>query len=186
MYIHMKKILAFGASSSKNSINHTFALWAASQLVDVEITSPHLREFEMPIFSVDREKEDGYPQFAHDFIQLINESDGIIISLAEHNGSFAAAFKNIYDWISRIEKPIWKNKPMMIMATSPGGRGGKTVLQSAETLFPRTGALINGVFSLPSFGQNFDDGIVNTELLDQFNEQLQLFEKAVDDTLVTG
>lgn len=34
----MKKILAFGASISKNSINKTFAIYAANQLQNVEKT----------------------------------------------------------------------------------------------------------------------------------------------------
>ena len=74
----------------------------------------------------------------------------------------------------------------MLLATSPGGRGGQTVLQSAEVLFPRKGAQINGVFSLPSFSQNFANGIVEGELLDSFQAQLKLFEEAIDQRLVAS
>jgi NAD(P)H-dependent FMN reductase len=27
-----------------------------------------------------------------------------------------AAFKNIFDWMSRIDKNVWQNKPMLLMA----------------------------------------------------------------------
>ena len=40
-------------------------------------------------------------------------------------------FKNIFDWISRIEKIVWYNKPMFLMSTSDGSRGAKLVLEIA-------------------------------------------------------
>ena len=70
--------------------------------------------------------------------------DAVIVSLAEHNGSYTAAFKNLYDWLSRIEKSIWKEKPLLIMAAAPGGRGGKSVLEAAEARFSRQGGKITG------------------------------------------
>ncbi len=175
----MKKILAFGASNSKTSINRQLAQWAASQVVDAEPIFLHLNDFEMPIYSIDREKEQGFPQLAKDFVELINKADGILISFAEYNGSFTSAFKNIYDWISRIEKPVWKNKPMMILATSPGERGGVRILSHVQQLFPSTGAQLAGIFSLPSFASNFDGGITDERLLAEFQEQLELFQQAL-------
>ena len=175
----MRKILAFGASNSKASINQQFAQWAANQVEDAETLFLHLNDFEMPIYSIDREKESGFPQLAQDFVALINEADGIVIFFAEYNGSFTSDFKNIYDWISRIEKPIWKNKPMMILATSPGARGGTRILSHVESLFPRTGATLAGVFSLPSFAANFDEGITDDTLRLEFQKQLQIFEEAL-------
>jgi chromate reductase, NAD(P)H dehydrogenase (quinone) len=80
----------------------------------------------------------------------------IIISFAEYNGSYTAAFKNIFDWISRINNKTFQNKKMILMATSPGGRGGKTVLENALNRFPHHGADIVGNFHLPSFQQNFE------------------------------
>jgi len=52
---------------------------------------------------------------------------------------------------------------MLLMATSPGGRGGATVLQSATTHFPFLGARIIETFSLPSFYDNFKKGKVIEE-----------------------
>ena len=175
----MKRILAFGASNSTNSVNHQLALWAATQLADVELSEVRLNDFEMPIYSIDREKASGIPQLAQNFKKLVNESDGIMISFAEHNGSFSAAFKNVYDWMSRIERPIWSEKPMMLLSTSPGAGGGARVIKSASELFPHQGAKVSGAFSLPSFSSNFDQGITSPELLANFQEQLQLFEHSL-------
>jgi len=66
----------------------------------------------MPIYSEDYERLSGIPKEAYDFKEIIKEADGIIISFAEHNGAYTAAFKNVFDWISRIEKVVWYNKPM--------------------------------------------------------------------------
>jgi len=69
---------------------------------------------------------------------------------------------------------------MLLMATSPGGRGGATVLQSAMTTFPRMGATIIGSFSLPSFHSNFtENGISNAELDAELKQKILLFQKAI-------
>lgn len=177
----MSKIIAFGASNSKNSINRQLAKWAGDQLANVEVTLLDLNDFEMPIYSMDRENDEGFPKEAEHFKDLLNQSDGVLISFAEHNGSYSAAFKNIFDWISRIGKPIWSEKPMFLMATSPGGRGGKSVLETAKTSFPHQGGNVVASFSLPSFYENFDanEGIKNTDLLDDFSSQLALFSQAL-------
>jgi chromate reductase len=129
----MKKIIAFGASNSSRSINRQLAGWAAAES-GLEFNLLDLNDFDMPVYSIDREEQDGFPEEAVTFKKLILESDGIIISLAEHNGAYTVALKNIMDWISRLEKGIWGFKPMLILATSPGGRGAKTVLEIALRL----------------------------------------------------
>ena len=176
-----KKILAFGASSSIHSINKKFATFAANQLADVEVTILDLNDFEMPIYSIDREQAGGIPDLAKQFKAQIQAADGIIVSFAEHNGSFTAAYKNIYDWMSRMEGSVWEEKLMLLLSTSPGGRGAKTVLEAALSTYQRGNKNLVGHFSLPAFNQNFSEqgGITNTELLASFKEQLAIFEKAL-------
>ncbi len=56
---------------------------------------------------------------------------------------------------------------MLLMATSPGTRGGASVLEIARNALPRYGADIKGTFSLPAFNANFDlekNQISNAEL----------------------
>ena len=176
-----KKIVAFGASSSRNSINKRLANYAASQLDNVEVNLLDLNDYEMPIFSVDKEQESGIPQLAHDFKEQLRKADGIVISLAEHNGSFSTAFKNIFDWASRIEKSMWLDKPMFLLATSPGGRGGASILATATNYFPHGGGNVVASFSLPSFGQNYSEGegIVDKDLNKEFDEQLRMFSETL-------
>lgn len=179
----MGNIIAFGASNSSRSINRQLADWTA-QRTGHNYDLLDLNDFEMPIFSIDREEAQGIPQLAHDFKALVKNSSGIIISFAEHNGGYSAAFKNIMDWISRIEKAIWDNKPMLVLATSPGARGGKSVLDFVISTFPHRGGKIVGDFSLPSFNQNFDSaqGITNQELLDMLSAEIDNFKLAVKES----
>jgi NAD(P)H-dependent FMN reductase len=65
----------------------------------------------MPIFSIDVEAATG-PTLATDFFNKLGTADLLVISFAEHNGAYSAAFKNIFDWISRIHATTFKkNKP---------------------------------------------------------------------------
>ena len=166
------KILAFGASSSSTSINRKLANFAAGLVPEAQVTELDLRDYKLPIYSSDLEESDGKPADAQCFIDAIRNHDAIVVSLAEHNGSYTAAFKNLYDWASRIEKEVWSGKPMLLLATSPGGRGGATVMAAAEATFPRMGADLKASFSLPSFYDNFSDsdGITDTELARQLAE----------------
>lgn len=172
-----KKIIAFGASSSKNSINKQLATYAANQFKNVAIEILDLNDFEMPLFSVDKEKESGIPKLAHDFYNKIGSADLVVISFAEHNGNFSTAFKNILDWTSRINAKTFQQKPMLLLATSPGARGGSSVLGIAKNYFPYQGADIKGSFSLPSFHDNFkpEVGISNIDLKKELLEIIKIF-----------
>ncbi len=177
----MNRIVAFGASSSKNSINKKLATWVAKQVENAEVQILDLNDFEMPIFSIDREKENGIPREAHDFRNVIKSADAVIISFAEHNGSFSSAYKNVTDWMSRIERGMWANKPILMLATSPGGRGAKTVLEHAVNIYPHRGAQVVGSFSLPFFKENFDEntGITDPALLQEFLKQKESLERTI-------
>jgi len=176
----MKKILAFGASSSKKSINRKFALYAASKLEDVEVVSIDLNDYEMKLYSVDKEV-DGIPEPAVKFKKILAEADGVIISFAEHNGTYTSVFKNLFDWASRVEKSMWLNKPMLLLATSPGSRGGEKGLEIAVERFQYMDGNVIAHFSLPHFHANFSEesGVTEEELAKSFSEALNRFEKAI-------
>ena len=164
-----KKIIAFGASSSKSSINKHLATYTANQFQNASVEVLDLNDYEMPIYSADKEKENGIHKLAHDFYAKIGSADLILISFAEHNGNYSSAFKNILDWTSRINAKTFQEKPMLLLATSPGDRGGSSVLDIATNRFPFQGGMVKGSFSLPSFNDNFDaeKGITNEELKNQ-------------------
>jgi len=175
----MKKVVVFGASNSKESINKRLAIWAANQIGDVTIEILDLNDYEMPIYSIDREQTIGIPDLALQFKEILRNADGILISFAEHNSNFSVAFKNIYDWVSRIERVVWLDKPMFLLATSPGGRGGASVLEFATGRFPSAGGKVVASYSLPSFNKNFVDGIVDGEIREEFDAELAKFKSAL-------
>lgn len=177
----MKKIVAFGATTSSKSINKKFAKFAGSQLQQLSFDLIDLNDYEMPMYSIDEELENGFSSNTIRFFNLFKEYDGFIISLAEHNGSYTAAFKNMFDWASRIEMKLFRNKPILLLATSPGKRGGLTVLEQATATFPRHGASQVFSFSLPSFSVNFkEEKIENKELLEVFQLKIKEFETFVN------
>ncbi|WP_374400699.1 NADPH-dependent FMN reductase [Flavobacterium sp.] len=167
-----KKIIAFGASSSKQSINKQLATFAANQFQNASVEILDLNDYEMPVFSVDKEKENGIHPLAQEFYSKLGSADLIIISFAEHNGNYSTAFKNILDWTSRINAKTFQEKPMLLLATSPGVRGGSSVLEIASKRFPFQGGIVKGSFSLPSFYENFDvvNGIIHPEYKNQLLE----------------
>ena len=173
----MKQIVAFGASSSKKSINKDLASYAASVIEDANVLILDLNDFEMPIYSIDYENDHGIPEKAFKFKEKLKTADGIIISFAEHNSVYTAAFKNIFDWISRIEKVVWFNKPMFLLSTSDGDRGAKTVLQIAYNRMSYGNPHKIPTFSLPNFKKNFDknNGILDIDLNDEFQNALKVF-----------
>lgn len=177
----MKNIIAFAGSNSKNSINKQLATYTASQVENANVTTLDLNDFDLPLYGIDYETEHGIPADAQRFLDFIKNADGIVLSLAEHNGAYAAAFKNVFDWMSRIDGKLWSNVPMLLMATSPGARGGASVLEIAKGRFPYMGGNIVADFSLPSFGQNFtDEGITDAALRKTFENSVAAFESVIN------
>ncbi|MBL4789523.1 MAG: NAD(P)H-dependent oxidoreductase [Kordiimonadaceae bacterium] len=166
------KIVAFSTSNSKQSINKKLVCYAARVLEEtypgtsVEIID--INDYEMPLFSVDREAVLGHPDEAKAFYKKLGEADALIISHAEHNGSYTAAFKNLFDWTSRIDVKVFQGKPTVLLATSPGKGGAQTVLKAAAVSAPHFGADLKASLSLPTFYDIFSikQNTLNDELAD--------------------
>ena len=150
------KILAFAASNSRTPINKTLVTYAASLLTNAEVEILDLNDYELPLYSADKEAEIGHPDLAKAFLAKIAQSDAVIISFAEHNGAYTVAYKNLFDWCSRIQKKIFQNKPLVLLSTSPGARGGASVLAAAVASAPFFDGDVKASLSVPSFHDNFD------------------------------
>jgi len=169
------KITAFAGSNSTKSINKQLVEYTLTHFPGAEINLLDLNDYDMPLFSVDRESNDGYPEAARTFLKQFQDADLIIVSMAEHNGNCTAAFKNLLDWSSRIELKIFNGKPMFVTSTSPGKGGAGLSLQYALTRFPRHSGEILESFSLPSFNEHFskEKGILDEELEAAFLEKVK-------------
>lgn len=161
------KLMAFAASSSTKSVNKKLATYAASLLDGAIIDLVDLNDYELPLFSEDKEAAIGKPKLANDFLEKIKSADALIISFAEHNGSYTAAYKNLFDWCSRITPKVYQGKAMVLLSTSPGPGGASNVLKAAINSMPHFNGVVKGQFSLPKFYDNFDlsdNKISNSEL----------------------
>lgn len=176
------KVVSFAASSSKSSINKMLIRYASTLLEDrLEAEVLDLNDFELPLYSIDREKEQGIPDAATAFLEKLQAAQGIMISFAEHNGTYTAVYKNIFDWCSRIDPKVYQDKKMLLMATSPGQRGGAGVLEAAVKAMPFFGGEIIDSLSVPSFYENFDsqnNKILNDELNEKLKQSVSRFSKS--------
>ncbi len=175
-----RNIVTIGGSSSKSSINKILAEYTGSLMKNTNLTKVDLNDFEMPLFSIDIENQQGFSEGLKKLNIIIDTADGFIISLAEHNGAYSTAFKNAFDWLSRIEGKVWREKPMLLLSTSPGARGGESVLNIALGRFPYMGGNIIGSMSFPSFFDNFKENeITNQELKGNLLNLVEELEKAL-------
>ena len=177
------KIIAFAGSNSIYSINKQFVTYVSQQAAEqlkAESEVLDLNDYDVPLYSIDKEKRGEVPPEVHTFISKLKQADGVILSLAEHNGSYTAVFKNLMDWASRVELNFFNNAPMFLMSTSPGGYGGGNVMDAALARLPKFQANIITSFKLPKFGENFsnENGIVEPLLRAEFEEKFGLYMKA--------
>lgn len=164
------KLLAFAGSSSKSSINKQLVEHVAEFFDGFEVEILDLNDFEAPLFSVDKLEKDGIPQVIQDFAAKIDSANMILLSLAEHNGAYSTAFKNLFDWLSLMkDRTVFQDKDIFLMSTSPGARGGASVMEIAKNRFPFNGGNVVETFSLPSFGETFEQGkgIINPTLKEE-------------------
>jgi NAD(P)H-dependent FMN reductase len=170
-------VLAFAASNSKQSINRTLATYAAHLIEGARVETLDIGDYEMPIFSIDRENELGQPALAKAFYQKIGDADAVIVSYAEHNGTYTAAYKNLFDWTSRISREVFQHKPVLFLSTSPGPGGAANVLASAVNSAPHFAADLKASISIPSFHDNFDteaSQLINTGMQRELQQAVQL------------
>ena len=97
------KILAIGGSNSKNSINRKLVHYAGSLFNSNDMEFVDISRMELPLYSVDKEAENGIHEIAIEFAKKIDLADLLLISLAENNGSYNVGYKNLIDWTSRIK-----------------------------------------------------------------------------------
>ena len=173
-YYSMKKILSFSGSFSADSINHQLVVYTRSLMKNADLSIIRLTDFEVPIYRNELEKESGIPVNIKKLRLLFDEADAFIVSTPEYNGSIPAGLKNTMDWLSRTGGKIFQDKPVLLMATSPGGRGGQTVLNHLSAVVPFWGAKLVGTLSLPNFGANFLDGkLISRELSEELETVLE-------------
>jgi chromate reductase len=140
------KVTALSGSLRKDSYNKKLVDQAAkiAQQMGASVTVIDLKDYPMPLYDGDLEASQGMPEAAKKLRRLLLESDAILISTPEYNGSISAALKNAIDWASRTEqgqssKEVFKGKKFALLSASPGKMGGSAALNHLRFILERLG-----------------------------------------------
>jgi NAD(P)H-dependent FMN reductase len=176
------KLLTFSASNSLESINRKLLDYVEQHLPTHEIEHLDINDYEMPIYSIDRENESGIPELTEAFLDRIGQADALIISFAEHNGNYTTAFKNILDWCSRADRDLYQNRKILMFSTSPGAGGGRNVMALARQGAEIFGGQVVASLSIPKFHDNFDieaGKLVDEELDSAVKQAIETFTQSL-------
>ena len=159
----MGKILAFSGSNSSKSINQQFVKIVSELVENNEVEIIDIRDYSTIIFSKDEEKNNGIPDVICSLYEKFNSANAFLISVPEYNRSLPSDFKNIIDWITRIEKRIFAEKPCLFLSATTGKRGGREVLFHITKMMPSLGAHIIGTYGLSEFYNSVDNNVLKDE-----------------------
>lgn len=143
------RILAFAGSARADSYNKRLVRIAARAAEDAgaQVSLIDLKDYPLPIFNEDLERDEGPPENAVKLKKLFLEHAGLLISAPEYNSSITALLKNTIDWVSRRsegEPPLaaYENKVAALMSASPGNLGGLRGLVHVRSILGNIGVLV--------------------------------------------
>lgn len=135
------RILALAGSTRQGSFNKKLIKIAAeaARNAGADVTLIDLKDYPMPLYDGDLEKEQGIPENGMKFMELLISHQGILISSPEYNSSISGVLKNAFDWASRPspgKKPLeaFDGKVCCLMSASPGALGGLRGLFALRTM----------------------------------------------------
>jgi len=174
----MNKILMFAGSNHDKSINHLLIELIAGLLSYQDHTVIRLTDLSFPVYSIQEEAQ-GIPDDARALQQLIDDHNVLIISVPEHNGSYTAYFKNILDWLSRIDRhyKVLTGKKVILFNASPG-EGGDNALRHTRDVLLRMGASVVASLSVKQFYKVVQSDNRHPQLNDDLrNEIISILKK---------
>lgn len=143
------RLIAFAGSLRKESYNKKLVqiAAAAARKAGADVEYIDLKDFQLPVFDEDLEKEAGLPENAKKLKKLFIAADGFLLSSPEYNSSVTAVLKNTIDWISRPvkdEAPLagFMGKTAALMSASPGGLGGLRGLVHIRSILGNIGVIV--------------------------------------------
>lgn len=177
------KVLAFSGSTRAASYNRQL-LNDATQIarqMGATVTVVDLKDYPMPFYDADVEKNQGMPANAKRFRALMMSNDAVIIASPEYNSSMSAVLKNTLDWASRGEngnssRDAFKGKKFAIMSASPGKGGGSRGLVHLRGVIEDVGGIVvPKQVTIPNAHQYFSqkDRPENPSLKEEIQQLLQ-------------
>lgn len=174
------KVLVFAGSTRDASYNKQLAIEAGSlaRNMGAEVQVIDLKDFPMPFYDADLEKNEGMPENGRKLRRLMKGSDAVLIASPEYNASIPAVLKNTLDWVSRTEEGggdhgLFKGKKFGIMSTSPGPRGGSRGLVHLRAILENLGAdVVQKQVSVPKSMEAFDEKGLQKNLKQELREEI--------------
>ncbi len=171
-------VLVFAGSTRDGSYNKKLALESAAiaKEMGAKVTVIDLKDYSMPFYNADLEKNEGMPKNAKRFRNAMISNQVIIIAAPEYNASIPALLKNVLDWASRSEEGAYsqeafKGKKFVIMSASPGrGGGAKGLVHLRAIIEVLGGEVIEKQVTIP---QAYEKGALDSpQVKKQLQEQL--------------
>jgi len=177
------KILALAGSTREDSYNKKLVKEAAeiARQSGATVTVIDLKDFSMPFYDSDSEKNEGMPANAKKLRDLMISSEGIIIASPEYNGSLSAVLKNALDWASRSEdgspsRDAFKGKKFALISASMGPGGGSRGLAHLRAIIENVGGeVIQQQTVVPTAQNAFDQNgaLQNAAIKDQLKQEVK-------------
>ena len=173
------RVLVFGASRGKESLNGKLATLAARVARDagatVDLATMH--EFDVPSYDGDLEGEQGIPPGAQELRRRLEANDAFVLASPEYNASMSGCVKNLIDWTSRFRPQPFDGRHGLLLSASPSLGGGNRGLWALRVPLEHLGARIfPDMFSLATAHKALVDGeIADTSLRGRFETNLKAF-----------
>ncbi len=153
-------------SVRRGSLNTTLVNAAGDLAVAAghDVDALDLGSFALPLYDGDFEETHGVPPAAMSLAERVQQADAIFIASPEYNGGPSGLLKNTIDWITRVEMTVLANKPIGLLAASPGSKGGAHGIGVMRSLCAYMSlSLHEDAFSLPKAYDKLADGALNDE-----------------------
>jgi NAD(P)H-dependent FMN reductase len=154
------KLMLMAASLRQDSINKKLIQLSHEVLKKLQVSSEikQFNDYEQPLYDGDVETSKGLPAGVQQFINDMNDFDGLVFSVPEYNFSMPGTFKNLIDWVSRGRPMPWMGKKILLLSASPAAAGGVRGLWQIRVPFEGCGAFVfPDMFTLANAFSAFDD-----------------------------
>jgi chromate reductase len=134
------KVLGICGSLRKASLSMA-ALRACKELMPAGMSMTFAQIGDIPMYNQDI-FDAGIPQPAKRFYDEIAAADGVLIATPEYNFSLPAVLKNAIDWVSKMPKQPFDNKPIAVFSASQGPLGGARVQYDVRKILVQLWGLV--------------------------------------------
>ena len=179
------RILVFGASLRRGSLNDRLAALAASvaEQKGAVVNLAGMSDFDCPSYDQDVEQDEGIPVGAQRLREQLVSSDAFVVASPEYNASVPGVLKNVIDWTSRFRPQPFNGRQGLLMSASPSMAGGNRGLWALRVPLEHLGARVYpDMFSLSQAHEAFgpDARIANATIRGRFESTIECFLDLVE------